>query len=72
MAELYCGATPLLPLGFLDVDWGLLLVDGGYGDLLGMVAVLLLDVVVRAPGEVQNLGLGNGCSSPLSSLKETF
>ena len=58
MAGLLCGATPLLPLGFLDVDWGLLLDDGGYGDLLGVVAVLGLDVVDRAPDEVQSLGHG--------------
>ena len=65
-------ALPLFTLLWaLDVVWGLLLDDGGNGDLLCMVAVLLLDVVVRAPDEAQTLGLGNSCS-PLSSLKETF
>ena len=65
-------ALPLFTLLWvLDVDWGFLLDDGVHGDLLGMVAVLLLDVVVRAPDEVQTLGLGNS-RNPLSSLKETF
>ena len=62
-------ALPLFaPLGVLDVNWGLPLDDGG--DLLGMVIVLVLDVVVRAPDEVQTLGHDNGCSS--SVLKKTF
>ena len=67
----YIVARPLfVPPWVLDVDWGLLLDDGGHGDLLGMVAVLVLDVVVRAPYEVQTLGHDNGCSS--SVLKKTF
>ena len=36
-------ALPLFTLLWvLDVDWGLLLDDGSHGDLLGLVAVLLL------------------------------
>ena len=52
-------ALPLFTLLWVvDVDRGLLLDDGVDGDLLGVVAVLGLDVVDRAPDEVQSLGHG--------------